>query len=534
MTDPIVARIAKQIAALQRRLDGITRTPQLPASSIEGPDGEQAVADAMAQATDAAADLIQVADQLLDTDGLGDESAFQSGTVTPQIEGAAGDQAFSIAVRNATRVRDALAGAEQAAIDAAAATETALGFARYSQVNGGPIVPDLPVDGPRQGAELVHVDLDGHPYQVDVWNGTAWVKSQLLLDQVLVLGEEGTVQIENGRVVSPEILGGIVEGAIVRGGVIELTNRTDSLRTLDLYAAGTASTTDTRKWATKGETDVADIGTSPNWVASFVFKSGHTNPMIAWDYTLPDNLGVGEITITAEVRSSVAGTVQLNHGGVMNQLVVVANVWSTITLNVDPGDVQDIVSIGYYGTLATARTLEIRSLRFQASSTDVGKIVLDRDTNGDARLMVTDQVGDPAVQITRDGITVDGHLVASRHLRGNPSKMDWLSRVGLTYNGMRFWDELNGVEYIYVGQWQTVKRDISGSVTITPSAADTPTTSSVTFPAGLFMFPPNVVATPSSPRATVGISNITTSGCDITIIRNSTTATVVKWLATRN
>lgn len=115
----------------------------------------------------------------------------------------------------------ALSQADAAAAKAAAATETALGFARYSQVDGGPIVPALPVDGPRQGAELVKIDEDGHPYEVDVWNGAAWVKSQYLMDQLLVLGEDGTVQIENGRIVAPEVIGGEVTGAVVRGGLVE-------------------------------------------------------------------------------------------------------------------------------------------------------------------------------------------------------------------------------------------------------------------------------------------------------------------------
>ncbi len=72
-----------------------------------------------------------------------------------------------------------------------------------------------------------------------------------------------------------------------------------------------------------------------------------------------------------------------------------------------------------------------------------------------------------------------------------------------------------------------------GSVTITPSAANTATAASVTFPVNRFTVAPRVVAGVSSPLATVGSSAITTSGCTVTIIRSNTSNTVVTWIATQ-
>lgn len=74
-------------------------------------------------------------------------------------------------------------------------------------------------------------------------------------------------------------------------------------------------------------------------------------------------------------------------------------------------------------------------------------------------------------------------------------------------------------------------RQASGRITITPSGSGVATSASVTFPASLFSVTPDVLASVSSPNATVGVSSITSSGCTLTIIRNSTTNTVVTWHA---
>lgn len=74
-----------------------------------------------------------------------------------------------------------------------------------------------------------------------------------------------------------------------------------------------------------------------------------------------------------------------------------------------------------------------------------------------------------------------------------------------------------------------------GSTTITPSAANTPTKKSITF-SPAFKSTPNVVVTaqttvPGTVVTGVGVSNISTTGCDIYVTRTNTTSTVVQWIA---
>lgn len=79
-----------------------------------------------------------------------------------------------------------------------------------------------------------------------------------------------------------------------------------------------------------------------------------------------------------------------------------------------------------------------------------------------------------------------------------------------------------------------------GRVTITPSAADTPTGVSVTFPTSRFTTAPRVQITPASsanPTTTgvkgVGYTGTTASGTTVWLTRGNTTATPVDWTATQ-
>nr|WSX79683.1 right-handed parallel beta-helix repeat-containing protein [Streptomyces sp. NBC_00899] len=76
-----------------------------------------------------------------------------------------------------------------------------------------------------------------------------------------------------------------------------------------------------------------------------------------------------------------------------------------------------------------------------------------------------------------------------------------------------------------------------GRIVITPSAANTPTKVTVTFPAGLFTVAPVVVATaetslPGNEVTGVGIGSRTPTQVDIWLTRTNTTATSVSWIAT--
>lgn len=79
-------------------------------------------------------------------------------------------------------------------------------------------------------------------------------------------------------------------------------------------------------------------------------------------------------------------------------------------------------------------------------------------------------------------------------------------------------------------------RIATGTASITPTAANTPTSVSVTFPAGRFTATPIVVAIPhtSAPGTQVtgvGIGDRSASGCTIYGTRTSTTGFTVGWIA---
>lgn len=79
-------------------------------------------------------------------------------------------------------------------------------------------------------------------------------------------------------------------------------------------------------------------------------------------------------------------------------------------------------------------------------------------------------------------------------------------------------------------------RIASGRVDITPSAANTPTSRTVTFPAGRFTATPDVLVAPitSVPGSTVlgaGHTGASASSCTVWLTRTNTTSTSVAWVA---
>lgn len=79
-------------------------------------------------------------------------------------------------------------------------------------------------------------------------------------------------------------------------------------------------------------------------------------------------------------------------------------------------------------------------------------------------------------------------------------------------------------------------RTLSGSVDITPSAPNTPTTVRVNFPSGYFTATPQVVVSPNTavPGTTVtgtAVGSISTSGFNAYLTRTNTTTTALSWIA---
>lgn len=101
------------------------------------------------------------------------------------------------------------------------------------------------------------------------------------------------------------------------------------------------------------------------------------------------------------------------------------------------------------------------------------------------------------------------------------------------------------VEYTTDGStWRVFQAGVrpniaSGTVVITPSAANTPTSGTISFPVGLFASAPNVVvgqagATPGTAVTGCSVDNatITTSGATVYVTRVNTTPTRLFWIAT--
>jgi hypothetical protein len=192
-----------------------------------------------------------------------------------------------------------------------------------------------------------------------------------------------------------------------------------------------------------------------------------------------------------------------------------------------------VVGSGTYSELLSydAR-LEIRDV-FTTSAAQsivsVGAVALDIGPGG---IGVGKRWEKGALDVAGD-LYVDGLLAAGKSLRGSTAAMNALKTAGLAYGGMHFWNTSDNREYRYDGNaWRRVPIIYAGQVTITPSAPDEATSAVVTFPAGLFPSVPDVVPGVSSPNASVGVSSITETGCTLTIIRNSTTNTVVRYDAT--
>ncbi|MBL3699226.1 hypothetical protein [Leucobacter luti] len=194
-------------------------------------------------------------------------------------------------------VDEAQEAAEQAAVDASYATETALGNARYRQIDGGEIVPTLPDDGVRVGAELVRVRENGKPYEANVWDGGAWVHAQYLADELIVPSDEGAIRLADGIVSAPNLSTDALDAKVIRngqffGGYIEAPTIASSSR----LGTGANKLADP---AFESQIDTA-------WIAS-----GHLGDAavlqrdtITWDqsWTMPNASGV---TVTTRNRGSV-------------------------------------------------------------------------------------------------------------------------------------------------------------------------------------------------------------------------------------
>ncbi|QIK64141.1 hypothetical protein G7068_13740 [Leucobacter viscericola] len=136
------------------------------------------------------------------------------------------DEAERAAKEKAAEAKLAADSAAQAAATADAkavqAREDALRAARYRVGPDGVYSPAMPEGGFRIGAQLVRVNADGHPYRIDRWAGAEWVRDQVLMDQLLIPSEDGTIAIGNAQIYAPTIIGGEFFGNRFEGSTFTL------------------------------------------------------------------------------------------------------------------------------------------------------------------------------------------------------------------------------------------------------------------------------------------------------------------------
>lgn len=122
----------------------------------------------------------------------------------------------------------------------------------------------------------------------------------------------------------------------------------------------------------------------------------------------------------------------------------------------------------------------------------------------------------------------------TRHVGGSSAATEIWTRTYNNASGWSAWQK--SVFEDRVSKLPTAMA--SGRESVTPSAANTPTAKTVTFPAGRFTTAPNVVVAaettvPGTQVTGVGFDNVTTTGFTIYVTRTNTTATIVQWTATQ-
>ncbi len=331
--------------------------------------------------------------------------------------------------------------AEQAVVDAAAALETALGSARYSQVDGGPIVPALPGDGPRTGAELVHVDAGGHPYQVDVWDGSAWVKAQYLADQILVLGEDGTVQIENGRVIAPEIIGGEMTS-----GTFRISDYADP--------SGTYSNdgSDLTGWSGDNGTSLSVV-TSPVYSGTNSIKAESTGNEVSATVTFTA-ITAQFAKVAVRIRPDRASTFYWRMIAFVNGAagqsfakIIEADVWTEIEFTFELSEPVNTLTLAFPFVSTSGEAVYIDSLVVDGVDANDSGVVIDRDEDGRASFRALDPYGDESVRIDYRGLVtknvaafprLKGTSAEFEAYKGEPSSPEWGTEFYVTDTG-RTW-----------------------------------------------------------------------------------------------
>lgn len=561
-------------AATARKVASLGRTTQVAHSTVTVGDDDVPVDDLLVGSADVA---VTVEEHGEDLTILDDGASLDVDSWLDQQDQADADSddahaARMTAIETIPEVDAAQQSADDAAVAAAFATETALGNARYSQVDGGDIVPELPEDGPRVGAELVHIDETGHPYRVEVWNGTEWAFAQYLASELLVIGPDGTVQIKDGVVNAKSINAETFNGYSFRGAEF-VQEASDDLVSIYPVTAGEIIETDwlggrPDAWgAVATDTSVKETGTQSIKVARGT-GSGSLSATWSNNGRVP-KLSSSPRGVELRVRATAAATNVhvMTPAGTQQFANLAANTWTSLILDLPDDTSLDWVHVGV--TVPASTTLYIDVVKILATGATGSYVMLGRtgaglpgffvvgaDGNllGDftplgARSFTADgsgyvQLADGTLtaastdddgtvlqwmQVTPDGLETP-YGSAARRFVGTNTQYNAFVASGRARDGDLYFNTTDSREYLRKGGvWRRQRIEWTGVISITPTASGTATTGSIAFPSGLFPSAPVAGATVSSPAATAGVAaaSVTATGCTASIIRSSTTTTDV-------
>lgn len=391
-------KLARRIHALERTTAGLARTQQIARSSVTVTDAGEDEAgepiaesrdvplgDVLAGAVDTAEDVASHSEDL----ELLDESTTQTVEDTADLflwDGDRGDEVYELALQGIDTleaVNTAQAAAEAAANAAANAQTTADG---KNARRRGKTQPEAPPGGWKPGDQWVRDNDAGRPVELLVWNGTAFVRDQILASELLVLGEEGTVQIGNGKVTAPALAVDALDFKTARGLSIvggEIIGGTFALA--DLVSRTPVLTSDCETL-----TNWYGQGGGPEPTLSTVAHSGTRSvsaPAKTGAYLVAGGgSGVDADSITAWLRSPVAQNITVSAQPALGRVYagqIPANTWTQI--RVPTNGRKTLFYVGFSGDAEDTLYIDDVAVYREDMTNDSG-LRIYRETSGAAKV----------------------------------------------------------------------------------------------------------------------------------------------------
>lgn len=447
-------KLARRIYALERTTAGLARTQQIARSSVtvteagEDESGEPVaetrdvpLGDVLVGAVDAAEDVASQGEDL----ALLDESTTQTVEDTADLldsdELRADDNhdTFLEVIDNMAAVIEARDAAEAAAEAAASAQTTADGKNSRRRGKTEPVAPE---GGWAQGDQWVVENDAGKPVELRVWNGTAWVRDQTLADEILVLGEDGTVRIGDGKVTSPSMAADVFEGKTFRGGTF-----TGGLLQGSIFELLGVSGTQTLLSDSGTAGNIGKWGFSSGYPAALDNSDGHNSaPCIRTTNTnstegyigiwVRQNSEIANFTPSTDVVASLwvkvpaAATAQLSYGTIGSApMPLPANTWTQLSVSIPKGTAPGWLVVDITGATlpyALADDFTVTGNVYAATS-----ILINRLADGTPGLRVLDDQGRVITTIDPSGFVSRGPLGGSPRARLSGGQLEFDNQNGL-------------------------------------------------------------------------------------------------------